>query len=123
MTKRPFGITIFSIWYGLKGLVALAVALVGAAIIGLVPGALIFGMAIGTLFAIFAVIQFAIAGALFSGRSWARMLVIALAIIDLLIGLAMVATGIGATLILTLLIDVAIIYYMFRHNVKQYFSR
>ena len=121
--KRPLGITVFSIYYGLKGLIALAVAVVGAAIIGLVPGALIFGMAIGTIFAIFAFIQFVIAGALFSGRAWARILVMVLAVIDLLIGLAMFATGIGATLIISLLIDVAIIYYMTRHNVKQYFSR
>lgn len=120
--NRPLGITILAVIYALKGLVFLAVAALGAVILGIVPGALMFGMAIGTLFGIFALIQLAIAGALFSGKSWARYLIVILSIISLIIGLASVATGLGATLVLGIIFDLIVIYYMFTRRVKVYFG-
>lgn len=121
MSNRPTGITILALIYGLRGLVALAIAAVGGIVLGAVTGATILGMAIGTLFGLLALIQFIIAGALLMGKSWGRTVVIILSIISLIVGLATVATGLGAALALGIIIDLVIIWYMFRPKVKAYF--
>ena len=102
-------------------------AAMGAAMLGVSGGMGYFGMfsaALGgiflIIFGILAVIEFVIAGALFSGKPWGRMIVIVLSIISLVIGLVSI-TG-NPFSILNIILDVFVLWYMWRPHVIAYFG-
>ena len=125
--SRPLGVTLLGILHLIGGSGSLVMAAAGAAILGVSGGMGYFGMfsaALGgiflILFGILAVIEFVIAGALFSGKPWGRIIVIILSIISLIMGLV---TIIGNTFsLLSIILDVIVLWYMWRPHVITYFG-
>lgn len=102
-------------------------AAMGAAMLGVSGGMGYFGMfsaALGgiflIIFGILAVIEFVIAGALFSGKHWGRIIVIVLSIISLIIGLVSIVGNLFS--ILSIILDVVVLWYMWRPHVIAYFN-
>ena len=105
----------------------MGMAAMGAAMLGVSGGMGFFGMfsaALGgiflILFGILAVIEFVIAGALFSGKPWGRMIVIVLSVIGLVMGLASIMGNPFS--ILNIILDVFVLWYMWRPHVIAYFN-
>ena len=90
---------------------------------------LLFGSAeffLGTTFfaivlGIVAIIQFTIASALFSGKNWGRTIVIIFVIIDLIFETISLFVG-NVFGIIFLILDIIILYYMWRPHVLAYFK-
>ena len=102
-------------------------AAIGASLLGGSSGMGYMGMfsaALGgiflIIFGILAVIEFIIAGALFSGKHWGRIIVIVLSIISLIIGLVSIMGNPFSILSITL--DVIVLWYMWRPHVITYFN-
>ncbi|MDG6942439.1 MAG: hypothetical protein JRN34_05940 [Nitrososphaerota archaeon] len=129
MTKppRPAGIAILAILEILGGLIVLLLG-VGVAVIsgslfsalGLALPAGI-GVALGGIVAVFGILGLLVGWGLWTGRGWARVLAIILSGIGVLASLASLALGSVAS-ILGLVIDGAILWYLFRPNVKAFFG-
>jgi len=86
------------------------------------PMSAAFGGFIAIFFAILAVFAFVISGALFSGKRWGRTLVIIISIIDLITGGVSVAGG-NVAGIVGMILNLVILYYMWRPHVIAYFHR
>jgi len=124
---RPLGITILGILHLIGGSVSLIIAVVGAAMLGVSGGMGYFGMFSAVLggiflimFGILAAIEFVIAGALFSGKHWARIIVIILSIISLIMGLASLIGNPFS--LLTIVLNAFVLWYMWRPHVIAYFN-
>ena len=124
---RPTGITVLGILHLIGGAASLVMATMGAAMLGVSGGMGYFGMfsaALGGIFlitsGILAVIEFVIAGALFSGKPWGRMTVIVLSVIGLVMGLASIVGNPFS--ILNIILDVFVLWYMWRPHVITYFG-
>jgi len=124
---RPTGVTILGILYLLEGIIAIILALVigviassfaGSSVLGGV--AAIGGFASGLVFLV-AIFEFIIAGALFSGKSWGRIIVIIFAIIDLMVN-AITLLSANVFAIAFILLDLIVLYYMWRPHVMEYFK-
>lgn len=122
--ERPLGITILGILHIIGGIGATIAALMGAAMLGFVISEMhmlaVGGVFLG-IFGALAVIEFVIAGALFSGRPWARVLVIIFAIIGLIMGLFSLATA-NPFAAFSIVIDGFLLWYMWRPHVIEYFG-
>ena len=68
------------------------------------------------------VVAFVISWGLFNGKGWAWIITVILAIISVVFSIIALASG-GFTNIVTLVINAAILYYMYRPPVKAYFGR
>ena len=132
--SRPVGITILAVLQLIAGIFSLIAAIgIGAiSTMGGMPGmqgmpsfgpmSTAFGGFLAVFFAILAVFAFIISGALFSGKRWGRTLVIVISIIDLIIGAVSVAGGnVGG--IVGMILNLVILYYMWRPHVIAYFHR
>ena len=124
---RPLGITILGILHLIGGAASLVMATMGAAMLGVSGSMGYFGMfsaALGgvflIIFGILAVIEFVIAGALFSGKPWGRLIVIVLSVIGLVMGLASIVGNPFS--ILNIILDVFVLWYMWRPHVIAYFN-
>ena len=125
--SRPTGITILGILHLIGGAASLILATMGAAMLG-VSGSMgymgMFPAALGSIFliifGILAVIEFIIAGALFSGKPWGRIIVIVLSIIGLMIGLVSIVGNPFS--ILNIMLDAFVLWYMWRPHVIAYFG-
>lgn len=124
---RPLGITILGILHLIGGAVSVVMAIIGAAMLGGSAGmgymggfSAVLGAGFLALFGILAVIEFVIAGALFSGKHWGRIVVIVLSIISLIIGTVSVFGNPAS--ILTIILDVVVLWYMWRPHVIAYFN-
>jgi hypothetical protein len=125
---RPLGVTILGILHIIGGIGAVIgaviAALMGAAMLGFMAPQMnmvaVGGMFLG-IFGALAVIEFVIAGALFSGKSWARILVIVFAVIGLIMGLFSLATA-NPLALFSIVIDGFLIWYMWRPHVIEYFG-
>ena len=124
---RPIGITILGILHLIGGTASLIMATVGAAMLGVSSTMGNFGMmAAGfgsiflIIFGILAAIEFVIVGALFSGKSWGRIIVIVLSIIGLIVGfVSMVGNPYS---VLSMILDGVVLWYMWRPHVITYFG-
>ena len=141
--SRPVGITILAILQLIAGIFSL-IAAIGMGAISTMGGmqgmtgmtgmygthgmpsfgpmAVAFGGFLAVFFAILAVFAFVISGALFSGKRWGRTLVIIISIIDLIIGGVSVGGG-DAGGIVGMILNLVILYYMWRPHVIAYFHR
>jgi uncharacterized membrane protein len=124
---RPLGITILGILHLIGGSAFLIFAIVGAAMLGVSGGMGYFGMfsaVIGgiflIMFGILAALEFVIAGALFSGKQWGRIIVIVLSIISLIMGLASLFGNPFS--IAAVVLDAFVLWYMWRPHVIAYFN-
>ena len=118
---RPTGITILAILEVLGGL---ALLLGGAAITAL--GGLVglgLGAAFGGILIIFGLLSFVVAFGLWTGKEWAWLVALILSGLGALFDLVSIVIGLGYGSILSLLIDVAIIYYLTRPHVRAYFGK
>jgi uncharacterized membrane protein len=124
---RPTGITVLGILHLIGGAISLIIATVGAAMLG-VSGSMGymsmmaagFGSVFLIIFGILAAIEFVIAGALFSGKPWGRMIVIVLSIIGVIIGLVSIVGNPYS--ILSIILDAIVLWYMWRPHVIAYFG-
>lgn len=124
---RPLGITILGILHVIGGIAATIMAVFGVVMLGISGGMGYFGMFSATLgsiflimFGILAAIEFAIAGALFSGKPWGRMIVIILSIIGAAVGLVSLVGNPFS--VLSVILDGVVLWYMWRPHVIVYFG-
>jgi len=114
---RPLGITILGILYLIGGVSSAIAAVMGAAMIGASHGMGLLGMASAGLgvvfliiFGILAVIEFVIAGALFSGKPWGRKVIIILSIVSLVMGIISIVGNPAS--ILVIILNAVVLWYM-----------
>lgn len=126
--RRPTGITILGILYILGGIAGLIAAVVFGAMSAMMGSSNYFVVGIGALGGIFAIVfagvavlEFAIAGCLLSGKSWARKIVIVFVAIDLVLEFISIFGG-NLFGIAMLIIDLFVLYYLYRPHVKKYFG-
>jgi hypothetical protein len=72
--------------------------------------------AIGTLLIVFGLVSLLLAWGLWAGKGWARMVALVFAILSIILSLI-------SFHIIGLLIDIIIVYYLTRSNVKQFFTK
>ena len=126
--SRPTGVTILAVLQLISGIILVIVAIAIEAIANLGGSSLfgqftaVLGGAITAIILVLAAFAFIIAGALFSGKRWARTLVIILSIIDLIFEAVSIAGG-NAFGIAEIILDLIILYYMWRPHVIAYFNR
>lgn len=125
--SRPTGITILGIFYILGGMVWMFLALMfGVISVGFMGSSMMSGLAgiggaIAGIAVIVAIIEFVIAGALFSGKSWGRIIVIIFAILDLISQAVSLLAG-NIFGIVFVILDLIVLYYMWRPHVIRYFK-
>ena len=79
-------------------------------------------LSVGTIFIIIGIVSLIVAYGLFKAKKWAWTTNVALSIISIAMGIASIATGnIGS--IVGILISGAILYYLYRPHVKEYFGK
>ena len=124
---RPTGITVLGILHLIGGTISLIIATMGAAMLGVSGNmgymstmAAGFGSVFLIIFGILATIEFVIAGALFSGKPWGRMIVIVLSIIGLIIGLVSIVGNPYS--VPSIILDAIVLWYMWRPHVIAYFG-
>jgi len=125
--SRPTGITVLGILHLIGGAASLIMATAGATMLGMSGSmgymsmmTVGFGSAFLIIFGILAAIEFMIAGALFSGKPWGRMVVIVLSVIGLIVGLASIAGNPFSAL--SIVLDGVVLWYMWRPHVIEYFG-
>ena len=122
--SRPAGVTILGILHAIGGAFAIVGVLTGITMlsVGAFQDALMVGQGgfLVVLASVLAAINFGIAGALFSGRAWGRMIVIILAIFSLVSGIVSIVSGEAAPIFLIILNGI-ILWYLRRPYVKEYF--
>jgi|YelNatPaOPRAMG01_1025707.scaffolds.fasta_scaffold94794_2 MFS family permease len=134
-TERPFGVTVLAILeiisalfsLGAGALMLTAAGFIGA-IIGEMPGGswgagfsgLVAGMliAIGVVMVILGLISLFIAYGLWTGKGWAWTLCLVFSIIGLILSILSLPSG-----IISLIINILILYYLTRPHVKAFFGK
>lgn len=125
MNGRPFGITILAILEVIVGLIWLGsaaslFAAAGAAamipLIGLLAGGILVVIAVISI--ILGLVSFAVAWGFWTGAGWSWGLAIALSILGIILGLLNLPAG-----VITIIINIVIIYYLTRPHVKFYFGK
>ena len=102
------------------GGVALAVGETAAAFgLGL-PAGLV--AVVGAIMFILGIVMLGLAWGLWTGKGWAWTLAVVFIVIGIIVGVAQMIAG-GYHGILTLIIQVIIVYYLFRPKVKAYFGK
>lgn len=119
---RPTGVTILSILFALESLLFI-IGGIGALGIGALLGPIGAGLGIivGGFLILLGLIGLFVAWGLWTGRGWARTIAIILAILGLLLT-ALGAIGLEPMSIIGLLINIVILWYLFRPHVKAYYS-
>jgi len=127
--KRPTGVTILAVLEILSGLfmllAGLAFGILGAAFMG---GEGMMGVlgpfmgAVGLLFVVLGLVAFVLAYGLWKGLGWAWTIALILAVIGIIAGLVSLLTG-GFQNVLTLIIQLIIVYYLTRPHVKAFFGK
>jgi uncharacterized membrane protein (DUF2068 family) len=110
--SRPLGVTILSILAGISGIVGIAAGIIASLII---PPAGIVGIVIG-------LIWLGLAWGLWTGKGWAWIVTVIIAIISIIFNIFGAVTG-HAGQIISLIIAAVMLYYLTRPNVKAYFGR
>ena len=129
-SERPIGITILGISFIVVAiLMSIAAAMIGTFMAMLrIYSSMMNNMisAMGGSFVVFigilAGIEFVIAYALFSGKSWGRITVIVLSIVDLFVHYATLVIG-NLFAIPHIVLDVIVFFYMWKPSVVSYFDR
>ncbi|MDH3313746.1 MAG: hypothetical protein OEM28_11460 [Nitrosopumilus sp.] len=120
---RPMGVTILAILEIVSGAIAIAIGIFFSALWGSMGmdmmmdfgGSAVMGLISGIIVALGAV-SFLMAWGLLKGKSWAWTITLILTIISLIFDLPSMN-------IIGLIIDIVILYYLFRPHVKAYFGK
>ncbi len=129
-SERPIGVTILGISFIIVGiLMSIAAAMIGTFMAMLGSYSLMMNSMISALGGIFFVfigiltaIEFTIAWALFSEKSWGRITVIVLSIVDFLLHCATLVVG-NLFAIPHIVLDLLVFFYMWKPNVVSYFDK
>ena len=79
-------------------------------------------MVAGSIAIVLGIVWFVLAWGLLTGKGWAWIITLILAIISVIFSIVGIVSG-GAPSIISLIINGIILYYMYRPNVKSYFGR
>lgn len=126
---RPTGITVL----GILQIVAGALLTIFAVMVGTMSGmmgdfsyfgamASVVGGAITAVLAVLAAFSFLIASALFSGKKWGRTIVIVFSVVNLVMEAASMTVG-NVFSIGGMVLNVIVLYYMWRPHVISYFVK
>lgn len=129
-SERPIGVTILGISFIVVGiLMSISAAMIGTfmAMLGSYSSMMNNMIsALGGIFFVFigilAAIEFMIAWALFSGKSWSRITVIVLSIVDFLLHCATLVVG-NLFAIPHIVLDLIVFFYMWKPSVVSYFDK
>ena len=114
--NRPLGVTIIAILAVIGGIGSV---LSGFAIIAIIP---LLGIIFGGLLIIIGLAYFVVAYGLWKGLNWAWNITLIVSVIGIIVGLGSIVVGnIGA--LFHLIVNVIVIYYLYRPNVKTYFGK
>jgi|ERR671921_1510331 hypothetical protein len=114
--SRPLGVTIIAILAVIGGIGSV---LSGLAIIAIIP---LLGIIFGGLLIIIGLAYFVVAYGLWKGLNWAWNITLIVSVIGIIVGLGSIVVGnIGA--LFHLIVNVIVIYYLYRPNVKTYFGK
>jgi hypothetical protein len=114
--SRPLGVTIIAILAVIGGIGSV---LSGFAIIAIIP---LLGIIFGGLLIIIGLAYFVVAYGLWKGLNWAWNITLIVSVIGIIVGLGSIVVGnIGA--LFHLIVNVIVIYYLYRPNVKAYFGK
>ena len=124
--SRPMGVAILAILEAVAGIYflitgfgefltasiirSLALSGIPAEVFPMIP------RAIGALLILFGLVSILLAWGLWTGKGWARMVAFVFAILGIILNVI-------SFHIIGLIIDVILIYYLTRHNVKQFFTK
>lgn len=119
---RPTGVTVIAILVIISGISAIAFGAIFSVLVGFV-GADVFDLISNTVMGIFSgamiasgIISFVMAWGLLKGKSWAWTLTLVFTIISLII-------DIPSMNVIGLVIDLVVLYYLYRPHVKAYFGK
>lgn len=119
MTDRPLGVTIIGILWILLGICVLLAGTVFGAVFTLIAG--VFGIVLGAIVIIIGLITLVLGLGCFKGWSWVWILGVIITGLNLLMGLiGLIFTG-GVSVI-SLLLSIIILYYLFQPSVKAWFG-
>jgi len=133
-SERPAGVTVFGVIYVIFGvLMIMAVAMVvtftsmmggySSTIGGMMGNTMtVFGSVIGIGVGILAAIEFVIAWALFSGKSWGRITVMVLSMVDFIVHCTTLVIG-NLFAIPHIVLDLIVFFYIWKPSVISYFDR
>jgi len=114
--SRPLGVTIIAILAVIGGIGSV---LSGFAIIAIIP---LLGIIFGGLLIIIGLAYFVVAYGLWKGLNWAWNITLIVSVIGIIVGLGSIVVGnVGA--LFHLIVNVIVIYYLYRPNVKAYFGK
>lgn len=115
-SNRPLGVTIIAILAILGGIGSL---LSGFTVLVILP---IIGLVLGSILIIIGLAYFAVAYGLWKGLSWAWSITLIISIIGIIVGLGSIIVGnVGA--IFHVIVNIIVIYYLYRPNVRAYFGK
>jgi hypothetical protein len=124
--KRPLGVTIVAILMIINGIILIGSGIFGVSTAGLLGtdlGALAGAIAATSSIVIaVGVASLIIAWGLITGKGWAWIVTIIISIISIIMSIIAIATGSFGSII-SLIINGAILYYMYRPDVKAYFGK
>ena len=127
--QRPTGVAILAILDFLGGELGILGGLVlvvvgGAGVLSSLGYGVFSGLVsvVGGFFMLVGILALAVGWGMWTGKGWAWMLALVLYGLGVLSGIASLAGG-SLSSIVGLLIDVLLIWYLFRPNVKAYFGR
>lgn len=114
--SRPLGVTIIAILAVIGGIGSL---LGGFAVLAIIP---LLGIIFGGLLIIIGLAYFVVAYGLWKGLNWAWSITLIVSAIGIIAGLGSIAVGNPGALF-HLIVNVIVIYYLYRPNVKAYFGK
>jgi uncharacterized membrane protein HdeD (DUF308 family) len=107
---RPLGVTVIAILTVIAGVAFAAI------------GAILLAVGIGFALVALAIAYFVMAYGLWKGKRWAWTITLILSVIGIISGIASIAVG-NTGAIFHVIITAAIIYYLYRPNVKAFFGK
>ncbi|HUU74782.1 MAG TPA: hypothetical protein VMW63_01695 [Methanoregulaceae archaeon] len=120
MTERPLGVTIIGILWIISGLLALIGGL-GIAVMGTVVAG-VFSLFLGIITIVIGLVYLALGVGCFKAWPWVWTVGVIFSIIGIIMGLfSLFSTGAGA--IISIIIAVIILYYLFQPHVKAWFGK
>ena len=119
---RPLGVTIIAILTIIGGIGFLASGIAAVGVAPFLPDLGILSAAIGAVLIALGIAYFVMAYGLWKGKGWAWTITLVLSFIGIVLGIASIVTGnIGA--VFHLIINIIVVYYLYRPNVKAFFGK
>ncbi|MDD1719039.1 MAG: hypothetical protein LUQ25_03170 [Methanoregulaceae archaeon] len=121
MAERPMGVTIIGILWIIAGLLWIFAGIVGGAVLAVIGlGAI--GAALGVIFFVIGIIDILLGIGCFMGWGWVWTIGVIFMILNLIIGLISLF-GSPVTGVITIIIAIIVLWYLFQPNVKAYFGK